>query len=137
MRIGIVTSGDRDLVAAIGRIKANSERRLGQAVVAGAQVIQHAARENVFGADWLPPRDLRQVARRTGRLKRSIGVELESSVPGSATARVIADTPYAAYVEFGTSRMPPRSYLRKAIREHSDRVLNVMRDYAHRIIGLR
>jgi HK97 gp10 family phage protein len=49
----------------------------------------------------------------TGRLHDSISVEDR----GLATD-VVADAPYAGFVEFGTVRMAPRPYMRPAFRQH-------------------
>ena len=43
----------------------------------------------------------------TGQLKNSIRVEAEG-----LAARVIADCPYAAAVEFGTEKAPPQPFMR-------------------------
>ena len=44
----------------------------------------------------------------TGRLKNSIRAEADG-----LTARVVADCEYAAAVEFGTSRTPPKPFMRE------------------------
>jgi HK97 gp10 family phage protein len=48
---------------------------------------------------------------RTGRLRASIAVE----VSGTGAVSVIADAPYAVYVELGTSRQSPQPFLRPAV----------------------
>lgn len=57
----------------------------------------------------------------TGRLRDSISVNAEGS-----TAVVSANTDYAAYVEFGTSKMPPQPYLVPALIENSGAVLKAI-----------
>lgn len=52
----------------------------------------------------------------TGALAASIHVEVES-VDGHPGAAVIADVPYAGYVETGTSDTPAQPYLRPAIEQ--------------------
>jgi HK97 gp10 family phage protein len=54
---------------------------------------------------------------RTGRLRESIHVtpETEAGFAGVAQAGVVADAPYAGFVEFGTSRMSPRPFLGPAL----------------------
>lgn len=49
----------------------------------------------------------------TGRLKNSI----QHDVKGY-TARIGSDVEYAGYVEFGTSKMTARKYLRRALENH-------------------
>lgn len=51
---------------------------------------------------------------RTGTLRRSIGSE---PGPGKFEVTIGTDVEYAPYLEFGTSRMSPRPYLRPAIEE--------------------
>jgi HK97 gp10 family phage protein len=45
---------------------------------------------------------------RTGNLRNSI--QTEGATPGSQRIEVWAHAEYAAYVEYGTRRMPPRPY---------------------------
>jgi len=59
-----------------------------------------AAEEHRDGARARAPVD-------TGRLRDSIRAESEG-----LTARVIADCPYAAAVEFGTKSAPPQPFMR-------------------------
>lgn len=57
----------------------------------------------------------------TGRLRDSISVNTDGN-----TAVVSANTDYAAYVEFGTSKMPPKPYLVPALVENSDAMLKAI-----------
>lgn len=54
---------------------------------------------------------------RTGALRNSIEVTREGSC-----ARVSANTDYAAYVEFGTSKMAPEPYLVPSLIENADAI---------------
>ena len=49
----------------------------------------------------------------TGRLHDSIAV-----VDRGLATDIVADAPYAGFVEFGTVRMAPRPFLRPAMRKH-------------------
>lgn len=53
-------------------------------------------------------------ANETGRLVQSIRWEFTGS---RLAIRVVAGTVYASYLEFGTSKMAPRPFLRRAITE--------------------
>lgn len=77
-------------------VEAAAERQLRRA---GAAVVAHARR--------LAPV-------RTGALRDSIGYEVRRAPRGPVLV-VFAAVPYAIYVEFGTSRMGARPYLRPAI----------------------
>ncbi|MEM2225722.1 MAG: HK97 gp10 family phage protein [Candidatus Caldarchaeum sp.] len=50
---------------------------------------------------------------RTGRLRKSIS----HRKVGKTKYMVEAAAPYAGYVEFGTSRFPPRGFMRRALSE--------------------
>jgi HK97 gp10 family phage protein len=65
----------------------------------------------VAGAVAARARDYAPV--RTGRLRESI----ESRRAGRLKYVVRASAPYAGYVEFGTSRTPPRRYMQRALAE--------------------
>ncbi|MEM0384486.1 MAG: HK97 gp10 family phage protein [Candidatus Caldarchaeum sp.] len=55
---------------------------------------------------------------RTGRLRESIGFRRL----GRGRVVVEASAPYAGYVEFGTSRTPPRRFIQRALEETLDRL---------------
>lgn len=136
MRVSVNLKGDKELAAAFVELSTNFRGgKIGRAALAASSVIRDEARNNIFGPDWIPPKDPKQVARRTGNLKRSITVILEVSQRGYAVATVVAQAAYAAFVEFGTSRMAARSYLRKAIREHKDDAARAMREKIIDIFG--
>lgn len=100
----------RDLAAAagaIGPVATSVQREYGQKIVARAKQLAPV---------------------RTGALQRSIriaGGSRESSRLGLSEVVIEADTTpetgrsYAGYVEFGTSRMAPRPFLRPALREYA------------------
>ena len=52
----------------------------------------------------------------TGNLRRSI----EHGVEGNDTAYVGTNVEYGKYVEYGTSRMKPRPFLKQALTNHLD-----------------
>lgn len=66
-------------------------------------VIQKSAADVKRDAQIFAPVD-------TGNLRSSIGYETRELV-GSVEAEIGATADYAAYVEFGTSRMAPRAFL--------------------------
>lgn len=81
--------------------------------------------------------DAKQMAPyRTGTLRRSIHVEVESGA-GQATAEIGTDVPYAARVEFGFEgkdslgreyHQPARPYLRPALDQNMDAAAQEMGD---------
>lgn len=76
------------------------------ALMAGAQIIVNHASE--------------KAPYRTGTLRRSIHAE---PVQGETAVMVGTDLEYAPFVEYGTSRMAARPFLRPAIDEHWDEVV--------------
>ncbi len=78
------------------------------------------------GAVRLAERAREIVHVRTGHLRASIRAELGEDVEAEAAfspVQVIADTPYASFVEFGTSRMDPQPFLGPAAEEIEPEVL--------------
>ena len=95
MKINITLSGDLDGVAE--RVTEN----LNSIVLAAAERVAEAAREAC-------PVD-------TGKLRNSISVSAEGN-----SAVVSANTDYAAYVEFGTSKQSPQPFLAPALIHAAD-----------------
>lgn len=83
--------------------------RLAEAVKAGAETVRD-------GAAAACPVD-------TGALRDSITAESDGN-----SAIVSANTDYAAFVEFGTSKMAPQPYLVPALIENSQAVLSSIAD---------
>ncbi len=78
------------------------------------EIIGAGARQVCENAKTLCPVD-------TGALRDSISVEC-----GETGADIVAGTDYAAYVEFGTSKMAPQPYLVPALIESGSSVLEAM-----------
>lgn len=60
----------------------------------------------------------------SGRLRESI----DTARAGNGHYVVSADAPYAAVVEFGTSRTEPRPFLRSALKLSARQALNIIRE---------
>lgn len=67
----------------------------------------------------------RRAPYRTGTLRRSIAIE---DGPGPLEVTIGTDLNYAPYVEFGTSRMAARPYLRPALDEDHDEAMSAIGD---------
>ncbi len=84
---------------------------------------------------------------RTGRLRegrRTPGEKGIHVVPdtaagrsGVAVAGVRADAPYSGFVEFGTSRMSPRPFLRPAFEQHRKAFVEELADIGVELLGGR
>ena len=114
-----VTTDDRKLRAKLRRIEKELPGTITAACIKGADVIAGAARAKVpHGA--------------TGNL--AAGVAVQPTKRG-AWVRVDAvaddDREYAGHVEYGTSRMPARPFLRPAVDGSRSRVLRAVADALH------
>ena len=95
-------TGDKAVIAGLNRVSAAvGSRAVMPALRATALIPLNVAKE-------LVPVD-------TGTLERSIHQE---DVQGQLAVTVGTDVPYAEHVEFGTSKMPARPYLRPALDEN-------------------
>lgn len=75
---------------------------------------------------------------RTGHLMASIHAELGESIEGAAAfdpVQVIADTPYASFVEFGTSKMEAQPFMTPAAEQIEPEILEEI-DSVLRELGL-
>lgn len=85
-------------LARLRRVIAGEKQAIERGVEKGAEQIAELARQ-------LAPYE-------TGELRESIHVEPASE----GVVRVVADAPYAAYVEFGTRKMAAQPFLTPAVR---------------------
>lgn len=86
---------------------------------------RHGNVEHQASAPGEPP------ATDTGTLAGSIHV-----VPGDRQAEVVASASYAAYLEFGTSKMAPRPYMRPAVDKHQGELTEVVKQAIIGTLGL-
>lgn len=85
------------------------EGSISEIIAAGAEAVSESAKS-------ICPVD-------TGALRDSISVSMEGN-----RAKISANTDYAAYVEFGTSKMAPQPYLVPSLIGNSGAVLAAMAD---------
>lgn len=94
-------------------------------LVAGAELVRADAQKSirdgsVSGAGHIPSRPGQPPNADTRRLDLSIDIEVSAS---RKSARVISRAPYSAYLEFGTSRMAERPFMRPALRRNRNRIV--------------
>lgn len=114
--------------------------RLGRAVMAGAFVLESAVKISMSasshsgriygGHQASAPGETPAVD--TGVLVNSIASELAETSETSATANVGTGIEYGVYLEFGTSKMQPRPFMRPAIDNNKERIISTVRNYAKR-----
>lgn len=124
----------------IARIRAAAMR----GVVIGSELVKSEAVRLILS----PPK--------TGRIYRRKGAEHQASAPGEAPANdtgrlagsidakyepekltgiIGAHTDYAAYLEYGTSKMEPRPYMRPALMNKKDEVEKAVQDEVSAELG--
>ena len=64
--------------------------------------------------------------KRTGRLRNGIS---NMPVPEESSVYVGTNVEYGAFVELGTSRMPPRPFIKPAATEHGEQYKSIMQAY--------
>jgi HK97 gp10 family phage protein len=80
------------------------------------QALMETAQEIMLRAKQLAPV-------KTGRLMQSIYVQ----VVDKYIVKVGCYVPYALFQEFGTSRIPPRFFLTRALQENAPKLVSIMR----------
>jgi HK97 gp10 family phage protein len=119
--------------AASARIKAISsdegKRRLGQALFAAGQAIQIEAQISitegaVSGKNHVPSRPGEPPNQDTGVLANNI----ETVQTGPLTVEVSSNAPYAAALEYGTSKMAARPYMARAVARKRGEIPAMIRD---------
>ena len=112
MSVKITVENEGDIIRLMQTLPPEIFQRVQQVLQNGAVRLAERAREIV--------------PVRTGHLLASIRVELGEHVEAEVAfspVQVIAETPYASFVEFGTSRMDPQPFLRPAAEEIEPEIL--------------
>lgn len=79
---------------------------------------------SVSGSGHIPSAPGQPPNRDTGLLDGSIDTEIRAQNP--PTVAVVSRAPYAAHLEYGTSRMQPRPYMRPATERNRDEVTRMV-----------
>lgn len=64
----------------------------------------------------------------TGSLRRSITYDVDEMKKEARVGSVITNPPYGAYLEFGTSKLQPRPWLKPALEENEKKCQQIMRN---------
>jgi HK97 gp10 family phage protein len=111
-----------------GQLAAEVSSALPAALMAGGMVLANRWKENI----------VRMGAVETGTYLRSVHPEITNSNPNVAEVTVgtdITEPPYPEYVEFGTSKMPPRPAARNAIDSAGDEIEQEVIDSLKEVFG--
>jgi HK97 gp10 family phage protein len=112
--------------------------RLGRAVLAGGFVLEAAVKVSMSATSHSGRMYGRHRASapgetpavETGNLVNSINTQLASSSDTNATAEVGTGVEYAEFLEFGTSRMEARPFMRPAIDNNLTKIQETIRRFA-------
>lgn len=129
--MGVNIRGQRRASATLKRLPAEKIRDVSKALFAAGDIIKAEAQVSittgaVSGINHVPSRPGEPPNEDTGALRRSIKVEQS----GPLTVKVTAgddNVNYAAFLEFGTSRMAARPFMGPAARKKKDEVVALVR----------
>jgi HK97 gp10 family phage protein len=103
------------------------DRAFTQGLARALDALRAASERNLTDlADVVEQEAKQRVPVRTGRLKRSFKRKTRRTLD-TTTIDVINDAPYAALVEFGTSRTQPQPYMRPAQDQARSRANSILR----------
>lgn len=127
-------SGDRRHAERLRKLRANAGK-LGQMIFAAADAIKTDARlsittGSVSGAGHVASKPGEPPKRDTGHLDTNI----EAYRTGPMTAEVRSQAEYAAHLEFGTSKMAARPYMRPAVRRAKPKIQRLATVTVERIV---
>lgn len=116
--------------------------QLGRAVMAGALLLETAIKLSMSAASHSGRKYGRHRASApgetpavdTGNLVNSIKSQLVESTDMTALANVGTGVEYAEWLEFGTSRMKPRPYMRPAIDNNENKIVEAIKYWARKQI---
>jgi len=113
MDINISVFGDKEIAKKFQQLS-NQKEVLESSVLSGSLLVQNSAKE--------------KAPYRTGNLRRSIHAEILEATNTRAKAKVGTDVEYARPVEYGTKNRRAKPYLRPALHENKQAVINEIRD---------
>jgi HK97 gp10 family phage protein len=123
-----ITGADRVSKKLAGMAGERTVRMVGQALFAGGEMVRAEAGRlitegAVSGKHHVPSLPGEPPNEDTGTLRTHI----ETTQPAPLRVEVSSNAPYAAYLEFGTSKMIERPYMRPALARKKDEVVALVR----------
>lgn len=110
------------------RLPAATRAEVGKAIFVGAGLIETEARTSIIrggvqGKGHIPSAPGEPPNRDTGQLDQSV----QAKKTGELTAETSASAPYAAALEFGTSKMEERPFMRPATQKNRAKIERLAR----------
>ena len=112
--VTMTVTGVHSMIAKLDRIKIHQMGKVEAALHAGGLVISNAAKQIITDKGLID----------TGTMRRSVHPEVEIDGKGVRIGTNITDPNYPSMVEFGTSKMPSRPWLRPALDENKTEAIN-------------
>lgn len=105
--------GDRVYAQRLGKMSKQSRREVGKAVFVAAGILETDVRQSIVqgaiqGAGHIPSAPGEPPNRDTGNLDQNV----KAFKTGELTSEVASEAPYSAALEFGTSKMAERPFMR-------------------------
>jgi len=63
-----------------------------------------------------------------GNLANNITIDISSKANGSVVGQIISSAPYSKALEFGTTNMEARPFMRPALRNSKNKILNIFKE---------
>lgn len=115
---------DFKVTSHVAEVRQGLDRALDAALTAIGLAAETNAKQEITEAVYNTPPS--PTYKRTGRLRNSIS---NKPVPEEQSVYIGTNVEYAAFVEMGTSRMPPRPYLKPAAAEYGDQYKKIAENY--------
>lgn len=108
-------TGDRKYGRRLAKLSSTAKGEVGKAVFVSAGILETDARRSIVagaiqGAGHIPSAPGDPPNRDTGNLDQNV----KANKTGQLTAEVVSEAPYSAALEFGTSKMGERPFMRPA-----------------------
>lgn len=115
---------DFKVTSHVAEVRQGLDRALDAALTAIGLAAETNAKQEITEAVYNTPPS--PTYKRTGRLRNSIS---NKPVPEEKSVYIGTNVDYALFVEAGTSKMPPRPYLRPAATEYGDQYKKIAENY--------
>ena len=112
--VTMTVTGVHTLQRKLDFIRVQQMGKVEAALHAGGLVISNAAKQIITDKDLIL----------SGDMKRSVHPEVEPDGKAVRIGSDITDPPYPSFLELGTSKMPPKPWLRPALDENKTEAIN-------------
>ena len=126
----------RDMIAKMTAKAKQIETDVGKALAKSCAVVQREAQESMTNTQidyskvyYKHNKNIgHQPAVDTGTLRRSITYSVDEKEKVGRVGSVLQNPPYGVYLEFGTSRMKPRPWLKPALEKSVEKIKKIFKE---------